>query len=130
MFFRIRARSSSATSLSKTFIPNLVWVSNTFPRSLTKRAAAIGIGNGTGTTGNFIGSYVWKAEWGPEYHQSMEVGIAMFAFSTCLAFGMELDEDELGALKEVEHQRVQDAARLEGITLEEKEKKKGSRYLY
>ena len=43
----------------------------------------------------------------------------------------KLDEDKLGALKEAQQQRVEDAARLEGITLEEAmERKKGYRYLY
>lgn len=43
----------------------------------------------------------------------------------------KLDEDELGGLKGANRERVEDAARLEGITLEEAmEKKKGFRYLY
>lgn len=35
-----------------------------------------------------IGSYAWKAEWGPNYHQSMFIGLGSLAFSTVLAFGM------------------------------------------
>ena len=43
----------------------------------------------------------------------------------------KLDEDELGAMREANRKRIEDAARLEGITLEEAvERKKGFRYLY
>lgn len=31
-----------------------------------------------------IGSYAWKAEWGPNYHQSMFIGLASLALSTVL----------------------------------------------
>ena len=43
----------------------------------------------------------------------------------------KLDEDDEGAMKEANRKRVEDAARLEGISLEEAmERKKGFRYLY
>ena len=43
----------------------------------------------------------------------------------------KLDEDELDALSGVNRERVEDAARLEGITVEEAlERRKGFRYLY
>ncbi|EJD07976.1 MFS general substrate transporter [Fomitiporia mediterranea MF3/22] len=118
----------------------LVWVSNTIPRPPTKRAAAIGIVNGFGTIGFLIGSYAWKAQWGPAYHQSMFIGIAALAFSSCLAFVMrwmlehenaKLDGDELGALKGANRQRIEKFAHLESITIEEAmERKRGFRYLY
>lgn len=42
-----------------------------------------------------------------------------------------LDEDELKSLKGANRERVEEAARLEGITLEEAlERKRGFRYLY
>ena len=42
----------------------------------------------------------------------------------------QLDENEFGGLKDANRKRVEDAARLEGITLEEAmERKKGFRYL-
>ncbi|EJD08021.1 MFS general substrate transporter [Fomitiporia mediterranea MF3/22] len=122
------------------FALTLVWVSNTIPRPPAKRAAAIGLVNGIGNIGNLIGSYAWKAKWGPQYHQSMVIGIAALTFSSFLAFVMrcilkrmnkKLDEDELGALKGAQRQRIEDAARLEGITISEAmERKKGFRYLY
>jgi len=122
------------------FALTLVWVSNAIPRPPAKRAAAIGIVNGFGNIGNLVGSFVWKAAWGPQYHQSMEVGIAALAFSSLLAFvirwilvreNRRLDEDELGALKGANRERIEEAARLEGITFDEAvEKKRGFRYLY
>lgn len=43
----------------------------------------------------------------------------------------KLDEHELGALKGANRERIKEAARLEGITLEEAmERKRGFRYLY
>lgn len=42
-----------------------------------------------------------------------------------------LDEDELGGLKDANRVRIEEAARLEGITLEQAmERKRGFRYLY
>ncbi|KAL5483142.1 hypothetical protein ACEPAI_8371 [Sanghuangporus weigelae] len=128
------------TSGHTAFALTLVWVSNTITRPPAKRAAAIGIVNGIGNLGNLVGSYAWKAEWGPLYHQSMAIGIAACSFSSFMAFIMrcilknenkKLDEDELGGMKGANRERIEDAARLEGITLEEAmEKKKGFRYLY
>jgi len=122
------------------FALTLVWVSNAIPRPPTKRAAAIGIVNGFGNLGNLVGSYAWKAQWGPGYHQSMEIGIASLAFSSVLALvirqmlvreNKRLDESELGALKGANRERIEEFARLEGISIEEAlERKRGFRYLF
>ena len=43
----------------------------------------------------------------------------------------KLDRDELGALKGANLARIEESARIEGITIEEAlERKKGFRYLY
>lgn len=88
----------------------------------------------------------------------MEIGIAALAFSSFLALSefkivlalhtkcsyflpvirfmlvkknRQLDEDELGALKGANKERIEEFARLEGISLEEAtERKRGFRYLY
>jgi len=122
------------------FALTAVWVSNAIPRPPAKRSAAIGIVNGFGNIGNLIASYTWEAQWSPDYHQSMYIGIAAFALSSTLAFvvrGMlirenkQLDHDEIQYLKGPGRQRIEDAARLEGLTFEEAlERKKGFRYLY
>ncbi|KAI0055451.1 MFS general substrate transporter [Artomyces pyxidatus] len=121
------------------FALTLVWVSNAVPRPPAKRAAAIGIVNGFGNIGNLIGSFTWKAVWGPDYHPSMYIGLAAFVLSTSLALvirvmlvrqNAQLASAELegeGATRE----RVEDAARLEGISVKDAiERRRGFRYLY
>ncbi|KAG6819336.1 hypothetical protein H0H93_012813 [Arthromyces matolae] len=108
-------------------------------REDSKRAAAMGIVNGIGNLGNLIGSYTWKAAWGPDYHQSMAISLASLAFTTLLAIvirqilvrkNKQLDFDENAALKDADRTRVQEAARLEGLTFEQAmERRKGYRYL-
>ncbi|KLO20543.1 MFS general substrate transporter [Schizopora paradoxa] len=115
-------------------------VSNTLPRPPAKRAAAIGVIYGVGNLGNLIGSYVWKVEWGPQYTQSMAICISSMGFSIMLALiirrmlmleNKRLDEDELGASRGVDRERIEEFAKLEGITVKEAlEKKRGFRYLY
>ncbi|KAI0759993.1 MFS general substrate transporter [Trametes elegans] len=122
------------------FALTAVWVSNAVPRPPAKRAAAIGIVNGFGNLGNLISSFVWKEEWSPDYHPSMYIGIAALAFATALATviryilvqqNKRLEQEELDNLKGAKRERIEDAARLEGITFEEAlRRKKGFRYLY
>jgi len=120
------------------FALTLVWVSNAIPRPPAKRAAAMGIVNGFGNIGNLVGSFAWKADWGPGYHPSMWISLAALAFASALALvirqmlvqaNKELDRKELD-LKGAGRQRIEEAARLEGISFEEAvERKKGFRYL-
>jgi len=122
------------------FAMTLVWVSNAVPRPPAKRAAAIGIVNGTGNLGNLMGSYTWKAAWGPKYHQSMAISLGALVISSLLSLlirqilvreNRKLDADEKAAMEGANRLRVEEAARLEGITFEEAmEKRKGFRYLY
>jgi len=122
------------------FSMTLVWASNIFIRPPAKRAAAIGIINGIGNIGNLMGSYTWKAEWGPDYHQSMGISFSALAFSTVLSIVLrqlvirdnkKLDEDEKMALEEDNRTRVEEAARLEGISFDQAmQRRKGFRYLY
>ncbi|QRW21161.1 major facilitator superfamily transporter [Rhizoctonia solani] len=123
------------------FALTLVWVSNAIPRPPAKRAAAIGIVNGFGNIGNLIGSFAWKAQWSPKYHQSMIIGIATLAFSSALAFvirtmliraNRKMDQQDMDALQnQGDAERVREAARLEGITVEEAiRRRRGFRYLY
>ncbi|KAJ7643697.1 MFS general substrate transporter [Roridomyces roridus] len=117
-----------------------VWVANVIPRPPSKRAAAIGIVLGVGNLGNLMGSYTWKSEWGPLYHQSMIISLCAMVFSSILAFGIrqhlvqknrQLDEDERVVMRGTDEARVKEAAVLEGITFEQAmEKRKGFRYLY
>ncbi|KAI0036163.1 MFS general substrate transporter [Vararia minispora EC-137] len=120
------------------FALTLVWVSNAVPRPPAKRAAAIGIVNGFGNIGNLIGSFTWKAQWGPDYHPSMWISLSSLLLSSALALVVRQmlvrDNKKLKASEMADRatrERVEDAARLEGITIEEAlARKRGFRYLY
>ncbi|KAF8887156.1 major facilitator superfamily domain-containing protein [Infundibulicybe gibba] len=108
------------------FAMTLVWVSNAIPRPPAKRAAAIGIVNGCGNIGNVMGSYTWKSNWGPQYHQSMAISLAALVFSTFLSWviremlvreNKKLDADEKAAMEGANRKRAM-------------ERRKGYRYLY
>ncbi|KAJ7629691.1 major facilitator superfamily domain-containing protein [Mycena polygramma] len=118
----------------------LPWVANAVPRPPAKRAAAIAVVNGVLNLGGLIGSYTWRAEWGPRYHNSMIICIASLVLSMLGLFvirqvlirkNQQLDRDEAVALADMNSARVKDAAILEGITYEEAtERRKRVRYLY
>ncbi|KIY63734.1 MFS general substrate transporter [Cylindrobasidium torrendii FP15055 ss-10] len=122
------------------FAMTLVWVSNTVARPPAKRAAAIGLVNGIGNLGNLIGSYTWKSDWSPGYHPSMGISMGALVISSILSLGIRenlrrankrMDADEKEQIAVVDKERVEEAARLEGITFEEAvERRKGFRYLY
>ncbi|KAJ7105077.1 major facilitator superfamily domain-containing protein [Mycena crocata] len=122
------------------FSLTIIWVSNVIPRPPAKRAAAIGIINGVGNLGNLMGSYTWKASWGPQYHQSMIISLCALVLSTVMSLGIrqhlvrrnkQLDEDERVAMQGANEVRVREAAILEGISFEHAmERRKGFRYLY
>ncbi|KZT37671.1 MFS general substrate transporter [Sistotremastrum suecicum HHB10207 ss-3] len=118
----------------------LVWVSNAVPRPPAKRAAAIGIVNGFGNIGTLIGSYAWKAAWSPFYHPSMWISLSAIVFSSFLAFAIrcllrrenrQLEEDQVKQLSESSRARIEEAAKLEGISFQQAlDRKRGFRYLY
>ncbi|KAF8551300.1 MFS general substrate transporter [Imleria badia] len=117
----------------------LNWVSNAIPRPPAKRSVAMGLVNGTGNLGTLMGSYIWKAEWGPEYHQSMVIALCAFVLASVLGFVLRqmlihenkrMDREEL-ELAEDQRERIEEAARLEGISFEEAvRRRRGFRYLY
>ncbi|KAK0223194.1 MFS general substrate transporter [Armillaria fumosa] len=115
----------------------IVWLSNSIPRPPAKRAAAIGMVNGVGNLGSLIGSYTWKAVWGPEYHKSMFISLAALAVSTtvsiCIRQSLVRENKKLAADENanIDSARVEEAARLEGITYDEAlKRRRGFRYLY
>ncbi|KAK0485188.1 MFS general substrate transporter [Armillaria novae-zelandiae] len=115
----------------------IVWLSNSIPRPPAKRAAAIGMVNGVGNLGSLIGSYTWKAVWGPEYHKSMFISLAALVISTtvsiCIRQSLVRENKKLAADENanIDSARVEEAARLEGITYDEAlKRRRGFRYLY
>ncbi|EIW80769.1 MFS general substrate transporter [Coniophora puteana RWD-64-598 SS2] len=122
------------------FTLTLVWVSNAIPRPPAKRSAAMGLVNGFGNMGNLIGSYIWKSIWGPEYHQSMIIAICSLALASVLSFvircllirdNRRIERAEEEFMHGPERERIEEAAKLEGISFEEAiRRRKGFRYLY
>jgi len=117
----------------------LNWVSNAVPRPPAKRSVAMGLVNGVGNLGSVMGSYIWKANWGPEYHQSMIIALCAFVLSSVLGLVMrqmlirenKRMEREEQAITEGQRERIEEADRLEGISFEEAVRlRRGFRYLY
>ncbi|KAL5483258.1 hypothetical protein ACEPAI_8488 [Sanghuangporus weigelae] len=118
----------------------LVWLSNTIPRPPAKRAAAIAIVNASGNVANIIGSFAWKASWGPAYHQSMVICMSSLVVASLLGFTIrsilirdnkKLEREEINNLTYAHKERIEEFARLEGITFDEAlARKRGFRYLY
>ncbi|EIW80619.1 MFS general substrate transporter [Coniophora puteana RWD-64-598 SS2] len=121
------------------FALTLAWVSNAVPRPPAKRSAAIGLVNGFGNTALIVSSFMWKADWGPQYQPSMIISIAAMAFAFVLACiirymlvqeNKKMDRDELEIIEGPERERIEEAARLEGISFDEAvRRRKGFRYL-
>ncbi|KAG1740812.1 major facilitator superfamily domain-containing protein [Suillus paluster] len=122
------------------FALTLTWVSNAIPRPPAKRSVAMGLVNGFGNLGSIMGSYVWNAAWGPQYHQSMIISLCSFVCSTFLGLLMrwilikennQIDGEEKKLMEGPGRERIEEAARLEGISFEEALKRRKSfRYLY
>ncbi|KAJ8591075.1 MFS general substrate transporter [Rhizopogon salebrosus TDB-379] len=122
------------------FTLTLVWVANAIPRPPAKRSVAIGLVNGFGNLGNLMGSYIWKANWSPKYHQSMIIALCALGLASVLSFvircmlvreNKQMEREEMDLMHGPERQRIEEAAKLESITFEEAVKRrKGFRYLY
>ncbi|KAL5504607.1 hypothetical protein ACEPAH_7270 [Sanghuangporus vaninii] len=118
----------------------LVWLSNTIPRPPAKRAAAIAIVNASGNVANIIGSFAWKASWGPAYHQSMVICMSSLVVASLLGFTIrsilirdnkKLEMEEVNNFIYAHKERIEEFARLECITFDEAlARKRGFRYLY
>ncbi|KAG0691875.1 major facilitator superfamily domain-containing protein, partial [Suillus ampliporus] len=60
----------------------LTWISNTFARSSSKRAVAIGFMNSIGMAGSILSPYIWSSSWGSTYTNSYLICIMLA--STCI----------------------------------------------
>ncbi|KAH7906801.1 major facilitator superfamily domain-containing protein [Hygrophoropsis aurantiaca] len=118
----------------------LVWVSSAVPRPPAKRSVAIGLVNGFGNLGMLMGSYIWKANWSPKYHPSMIIALSALVFATFLSFTIrwmlirenkQMDKDDMKFIQGPDRARIEEAARLEGITFDEAiRRRRGVRYLH
>ncbi|KAF9567672.1 MFS general substrate transporter [Agrocybe pediades] len=117
-----------------------VWVSNSIPRPPSKRAASIALVNGVGNIGNLASAFVWKVEWSPQYRPSMIIGVCCLALAISLALVLRtilvrenslLDKYEQGVQTEAMQKRIELAAQIEGISVEEAlRRQRFFRYLY
>ncbi|KAF8137270.1 major facilitator superfamily domain-containing protein [Boletus edulis] len=137
----------------------LNWVSNTIPRPPAKRAVAMGPGQWNGqsrrpvrlsfhtrschrkmlTALDRVGSYVWKARWGPAYKQSMIIALCSLVLSSILGMVMRQMlihenkqwEREAQEFTQGQRERIEEAAKLEGISFQEAvRRRRGFHYLY
>ncbi|KAG1851921.1 major facilitator superfamily domain-containing protein [Suillus subluteus] len=85
LFFMAQAQVSNVILLT--------WISNTFARSSSKRAIAIGFMNCIGTSGNTLAPYIWPSSWGPTYTKSYLICImlASSCISLCWVFRRHLE---------------------------------------
>ncbi|KAI0720837.1 MFS general substrate transporter [Cerioporus squamosus] len=128
----LMAGGSSGGSLLHT------WLALSVPRPPAKRSAAIALVNAIGSIGTLVSSFVWKAEWGPDYHPSMFIGMTGLGLGVLLAtvirFNLarqnkELDRQEMRGLTGDEKEHIEEAAHLEGIAFEEAlQRRRGFRY--
>lgn len=122
------------------FTLTLVWVANAIPRPPAKRSVAMGLVNGFGNLGNVMGSYIWNANWSPQYHQSMIIALCALILASFLSLVIRwmlvrennrMEREEMDLMHGPERQRIEEAAKLEGITFEEAiKRRKGFRYLH
>ncbi|KAL4077040.1 major facilitator superfamily domain-containing protein [Scleroderma yunnanense] len=118
----------------------VVWVANSIPRPPAKRSVAIALVNGIAGIGNVVGSYIWKASWGPQYVTSMLIALTAATSASVLAFvirwvlireNRRMELQELRILQGAQHERIEKAAELGGVSFEEAlRRRKGFRYLY
>lgn len=118
----------------------IVWVANSIPRPPAKRSVAIALVNGVSGVGSVVGSYIWKASWGPQYRPSMLIALSAAAMASVFAFVIRcmlvrenrcMEQHEINTLRGDQHDRIEKAAKLEGIPFEEAlRRREGFRYLY
>ncbi|QRW04887.1 major facilitator superfamily transporter [Ceratobasidium sp. AG-Ba] len=104
------------------------------------RAVALALINAFSQLGNIAGSYVWPSKWGKTYHYSYAICIACFgvAIIMCYAFRMHLitlnqrlDNGEVVEGMQERQDAMEEAAELEGVTVEEiRARRKGFRFAY
>ncbi|QRW19031.1 major facilitator superfamily transporter [Rhizoctonia solani] len=122
------------------FIVFFSWCSNSLPRPPSKRAVALALINAFSQLGNVAGSYVWPNEWGTTYRNSYAICIACFgcAIAMCFAFRQHLitlnhrldNGEEVEGMQE-RRDALEEAAELEGVTVEEvRQRRKGFRFAY
>ncbi|KAG0702045.1 MFS general substrate transporter [Suillus ampliporus] len=84
----------------------LTWISNTFARSGSKNAVAIGFMNTIGTSGSIISPYIWSSSWGPTYTNSYLICIALASTCISLCWVFRRNLERLNAAAEAEEREL------------------------
>lgn len=91
------------------FVVFYAWISGTFPRPPMRRGIAIAYINAFSQLGNIAGSYVYPSRWGPSYHYSFGLSIAV---AGAAIIGLTFHRWDLARLNKkldaLEHQRAAD----------------------
>lgn len=73
----------------------LAWVTNSFPRPLVKRSAAIALANMIGNTASIYGSYMWPSSSGPRYIAGGSATAAIALLVSLLALAIRIVHVEM-----------------------------------
>ncbi|KAG1823659.1 major facilitator superfamily domain-containing protein [Suillus subaureus] len=84
----------------------LTWISNTFARSSSKRAAAIGFINSIGMLGSIVAPYIWVSSWGPTYNSSCRICVALASIAIILSWVFRRHLERLNEASEAEEREL------------------------
>ncbi|KAJ8580126.1 MFS general substrate transporter [Rhizopogon salebrosus TDB-379] len=84
----------------------LTWISNTFARSNSKRAIAIGFMNTVSSLAHIVSPYIWLSNWGPAYTKSCLICIALACTSISLCWVFRRNLERLNKEVEAEERKM------------------------
>jgi hypothetical protein len=84
----------------------LTWISNTFARSSSKRAVAIGLINTIAMSGSILSPYIWVSSWGPTYNNSCRVSVALASIAVILCWVFRRHLERLNEAAEAEEREL------------------------
>ncbi|KAG2746262.1 MFS general substrate transporter [Suillus brevipes Sb2] len=105
----ITVRYLSLFFLTQSQVSNVVlltWISNTFARSSSKRAVAIGFINTIGMSGSILSPYIWVSSWGPTYNNSCRICIALASMAIILCWVFKRHLEQLNEAAEAEEREL------------------------
>ncbi|KAG1748330.1 MFS general substrate transporter [Suillus paluster] len=84
----------------------LTWISNSFARSSSKRAIAIGFINTIGTSANILSPYIWSSSWGPTYTKSCLICIVLASICILLCWVFKRHLERLNVVAEAQEREL------------------------
>ncbi|KIK46205.1 hypothetical protein CY34DRAFT_800731 [Suillus luteus UH-Slu-Lm8-n1] len=82
------------------------WISNTFARSSSKRAIAIGFISTIAMSGSILSPYIWVSSWGPTYNNSCRICIALASIAIILCWVFRRHLERLNEAAEAEEREL------------------------